>query len=190
MTAQRASEKIALVTGGADGLGTHLVWALARLRYGVVLASPRPDPAAGELVDRIADKGGYSRSMRADIADKVDVAALYASIDQQEGRLDLVVHHLGAGRSTNLRHITPEDWDEALGENLSGVFYSSYHARTLLEEARGQIVNIWNPGALGATGRGAARQVCRDGLVALTASMAEASAPTLPSSSILMQDRR
>jgi NAD(P)-dependent dehydrogenase (short-subunit alcohol dehydrogenase family) len=179
MARGRASDRVALVTGGTSDLGRPLVMALARLGYGVVINAPDdPEPAAA-LADEIAGTGRYARALRGDVADRVDVASMFASIEQQEGRLDLLLFRAATWRPPEHDQLTPEDWDEHIGRTLTGAFTCCYHARPLLKEAHGQVVLVASPLNIGlAPGpRSAAWRVGRAGLLELTRSLAVDMAP-------------
>jgi NAD(P)-dependent dehydrogenase (short-subunit alcohol dehydrogenase family) len=171
--------RIALVTGGSHRLGRHLALSLSRRGYGIVINYRRSQKAAEQLADEIARSGRYARAVRADISDKVDVASMFASIEENEGRLDLLINNVGNYEPEHLRHVTPEDWDDCIQANLNGTFYCCYHARPLLELTRGQIITIGYAGvdALVSNPWATAYQVSKTGLLVLTKSLAEALAP-------------
>lgn len=171
--------RIALITGGSKRLGRHLALALSKAGYGVIINYRRSQKEAETLVRNLGKRGRYARAVRADIGDKVDVATMFASIEQQEGRLDLLINNVGNYEPEHLRHVTPEDWDECIQANLNGAFYCCYHARPLLERTRGQIINIGYAGvdALVANPWATAYQVSKTGLLVLTKSLGEALAP-------------
>lgn len=173
--------RIALVTGGARRLGRHLVMSLSRAGFGVVIGYRTSEKQAHDLATAIGNVGRYARTVRADVSDKVDVAAMFASVERDEGRLDLLINNVGNYEPEHLRHVTPEDWDECIQANLSGAFYCCYHARPLLERTRGQIINIGYAGvdALVANPWATPYQVSKTGLLVLTKSLAEAYAPAV-----------
>jgi len=171
--------RIALITGGSKRLGRHLALSLSRLGYGVVINYRNSQKEAEQLATKIASRGRYARAVRADVGDKVDVATMFASIEQHEARLDLLINNVGIYEPERLRDVTPEDWDECIQSNLNGAFYCCYHARPLLEQTRGQIINIGYAGvdALVANPWATAYQVSKTGLLVLTKSLGEALAP-------------
>lgn len=179
MTARRASDRVALVTGASSGPGRQVALGLARLGYGVVVGDPRPGDAASSLADEIAATGRHARALPGDVADKVDVASVFASIEREEGRLDLLLFNAGAWQPPPHAQLTPEDWDECLGRAVTGAFYCSYHARPLLKEAGGQVIHVAFPRTASvATGPASvAARVGRAALRELTRALAEAFAP-------------
>lgn len=171
--------RMALITGSARRLGRRIALALSHSGYGVVINYRRSERSANALVDLIAEGGGYARALRADVGDKVDVASLFGSIEATEGRLDVLVNNVGNYNVKPLRDVTPEDWDETIQVNLNGAFYACYHARPLLEQSGGCIVNIGYAGSdlLRANTEATAYQVSKTGLLLLTRSLAAALGP-------------
>jgi len=173
------SARVALVTGAARRLGRHLALALSRLGYGVIVNWRNSEGEAASLVREIVSHGRYARAVRADVADRVDVAALFASVAATEGRLDVLLNNVGNYEPEHARHVTPEDWDECIAANLSGAFYCCYHARAMLEESGGQVISVGYAGIemLGANPWAMPYQVSKAGLLVMTRSLAEALAP-------------
>jgi NAD(P)-dependent dehydrogenase (short-subunit alcohol dehydrogenase family) len=88
--------KTALVTGAGTGVGKAVSLALARAGYAVALAGRRPEPleaAAGE----IEAAGGRALALPADVADPASVDALFARVQAEFGRLDLLFNNAGIG---------------------------------------------------------------------------------------------
>ncbi len=172
-------KRLALITGGARRLGAHLARMLADDGWAVVVNYRSSDAAAARLVDELAAKGGYARAIRADVSDKVDVATMFASIDQVEGRLDLLINNVGIYQPKPLPQVTPEDWDAHLQTNLSGAFYCCYSALPMLQQTNGSIVNIGYAGvdALRANPHATPYEVSKVGLLALTKAIAASYGP-------------
>jgi NAD(P)-dependent dehydrogenase (short-subunit alcohol dehydrogenase family) len=174
------SQRLALVTGGAKRLGRHLCLTLSRLGFGVIVNYKSSEREANELVREIVSGRRYARAVRADVADRVDVAAMFATIQQTEGRLDVLVNNVGIYEPEAVKHVTPEDWEECIAANLNGAFFCCYHARPMLEESgAGLIVNIGYAGVDLLPGNPWATpyQVSKTGLLVLTRSLAQGLAP-------------
>jgi len=170
---------VALVTGGAKRLGRHLAEQLAEGGFHVVINYRSSEDAATELADAICARAGTARSIQADISDKHEVAAMFRSVLEQEGHLDLLVNNVGNYQPGPVRELSPEAWDECIGSNLSGAYYCCYEALAMLEESGGQIINIGYAGLElnAAHPEAAAYQVSKVGLLSLTRSLAAALAP-------------
>lgn len=174
-----AGKKLALITGGAKRLGAHLARTLARDGWAVVINYRSSEAAASLLVDDIGRDGGYARAVRADVGDKVDVASMFASVEQVEGRLDLLVNNVGVYEPKPLPQVTPEDWDHHIQANLSGAYYCCYSALPLLQQTQGSIVNIGYAGVdvLNANPNATAYEVSKVGLLVLTKAIAASYGP-------------
>ena len=172
---------VALVTGGAKRLGRHLAEQLSGSGFRVVVNYCTSESAASELVEAIHTRNGTARSIQADISNKHEVAAMFRSVREQEGRLDLLVNNVGNYAPGPIRELTPEAWDECIGSNLNGAYYCCYEALAMLEQSGGQIINIGYAGLElnAAHPQAAAYQVSKVGLLSLTRSLAAALAPRL-----------
>lgn len=171
--------KLALITGGARRLGAHLARTLARDGWAVIVNYRLSEVAASLLVDDIGRAGGYARAIRADVGDKVDVASMFASIEQVEGRLDLLINNVGVYDPKPLPQVTPEDWDAHIQPNLNGAYYCCYSALPMLQQTHGSIINIGYAGAdvLSANPDATAYEVSKVGLLVLTKAIAASYGP-------------
>ncbi len=167
------SQPVALITGGAKRLGAHLARGLAADGFRVVITYLGSQGAAEALAASI---GG--RAVRADVSQRADVEALFGSIAEHEGRLDLLVNNVGVYEPTPVADLDPDGWDRQLGPNLNGAFYCCFHARPLMGDS-GLIVNLGYAGvdALRANPDATAYQVSKTGLLVLTKSLAAGWAP-------------
>lgn len=140
----RLNGKIALVTGGATGIGRGIALRFASEGARVVIAGrTRATGEAAEAELRAVDDG--ARFMQVDLAEEAAVANLAARIEDDFGRLDVVVNNAGVGsrRST----VEPGDapglrWDKLRGPNLDAPYYVCAYALPLLARTGGAIVNI------------------------------------------------
>jgi 3-oxoacyl-[acyl-carrier protein] reductase len=153
---------VAVVTGGARGLG----WAVCkRLRddgWQVVAADLVPGETGG-------DTGIAYRPM--DVCDRDQVSSTLAAVVDEHGSLDLLVNNAGITRHVPLVDLTWEDWSAVVDVNLNGVFNCLQAAgRLMIEQGGGVIVNIASVAAeRGAAGR-APYAVTKHALVGLTRS--------------------
>lgn len=137
------SGKIALITGGASGMGKATVQLLAARGATVVVADCNIE-AARDLASSIRAKGTQALAVAVDVTQAAQVEDMVNKTVEQFGRLDILIHC--AGIST---HIAPlaeypiEAWDRALAVNLSGSFYAmKYAIPALLKAGGGAIVTI------------------------------------------------
>jgi len=147
--------KIALVTGGGQGLGLASATLLHQAGAAVVLNyfddpggvnRQRASDAAGTLGERAA-------AIRADVRDREQVAALIGETVRRFGGLDIVVNNAGVIRDRTVKKMTDEEWDTVIDTNLTGVFNVCKAAIGPLRDG-GRIVNMASiSGQVGAFGQ-------------------------------------
>ncbi len=169
MTGQR----IAVVTGGAKGIGRAIVRALAAEGVGVVIHCHRSTGQAEALAAEIQAEGGTAEVYACDVADASAVEALFAHVKERYGRLDILVNNAGVTRDGLLMRMGEEDWDAVLDANLKGAFLCSrWAAKIMLKQRSGRILQISSvSGILGNAGQ-ANYSASKAGLIGLTKSMA------------------
>ncbi|ONG45137.1 oxidoreductase [Pseudoroseomonas deserti] len=115
--------QVALVTGASRGIGAATAQALARLGAHCVLIA-RTQGGLEETDDAIRAAGGQSTLLPFNLvkdADKIDMVG--PSLVERFGRLDILVHNAGAlGALTPVAHITPRDWTDVIGTNLTAAW--------------------------------------------------------------------
>ena len=148
--------KVAIVTGGAGGIGTHISLEYARAGAAVVVAS-RKQERLDEVVAKIADAGGRALAVATDITVPAEVDALIARTVAEFGRLDVMVNNAGGGSRMRAPEDTPYDeWVRLIDFNLTGAFTCCLAAgRQMIDQQGGNIINIssiagtkGNPGML------------------------------------------
>ena len=167
--------KLAVVTGGAGGIGFAIGARLARDGARVVLADRDADAAeqrAAELCDRFGDD---HVGLAVDVADAVAVAEAFAQL----GAIDLLVNNAGIREIGNTLECTPSEWANVIGVNLSGAFHClQAAARGMVARGEGgAIVNISSTAGLIAIGRRPAYVTSKTGLIGLTKAAAIDLAP-------------
>ncbi|RME70996.1 MAG: SDR family oxidoreductase [Planctomycetota bacterium] len=116
--------KVALVTGGARGIGAAIAHTLALEGAAVALNDlPRSEPGAAEVLRRIRAAGGRAIFCPADVASREGAAELAAAIEREFGHLDVIVNNAGITRDRTIRKMTPERWREAVRVNLLSQLY-------------------------------------------------------------------
>lgn len=154
-------QRVALVTGGARGIGAAVAHRLARDGWAVVTADLDPAPP-----------GHPGRSVRADVADEGAVAALIQDIRAREGRLDALVSNAGFMIRKPLRALTLAEWNAVLATNLTATFLLVRAAEDLLRAARGAVVTIASTRAHQSEPDTESYSASKGGLVALTHALA------------------
>ncbi len=160
---------VAIVTGGAAGIGRAAAHELARRGAAVVVADV--DEAQGEQAARaLRDDGHRSVFVAADVSRAADVAALVAAAQREFGRLDWAFNNAGIeGTTAETAELSEEAWDTVLAVNLTGVWLCMRHEiPAMLETGGGAIVNCASiAGLVGFPGAGA-YVAAKHGVVGLT----------------------
>ncbi len=171
--------KIALVTGGAQGIGRAIVRKLLTLGQGVVVADA--DASAGaEVVEEYAALGPVV-SLPTDVSQEDQVRLLLAQTVERFGRLDALVNNAGLARAHGgpVEQLELSDWNRWLAVNLTGPFLCVKHAVPQLRAAGGAIVNLASTRALQSEPHGEAYAASKGGVVALTHALAVSLGPQI-----------
>lgn len=173
---------VALVTGGAQGIGKGVARRLLWDGFRVVIADS-DDEAARRLV---AESAGEITAITTDVGDEGEVRALFARISADFGRLDVLINNAGIARAhaVPLEQLELADWNRLLATNLTGVFLCSKYAIPLLRQQGGSIVNLASTRAFQSEADTEAYSATKGGVVALTHAMAMSLGPQIRVNSI------
>lgn len=172
------TSRVALVTGGASGIGLAAVsrWAAA----GVQVVVADVDAAAGQrVVDELAGGGQDVTFVHCDVASEESVRDLLTSIERTCGRLDMAFNNAGVEqRRATVTDCTEDNWDRTIDTNLKGIWLSMKHEIALMRRAGGgAIVNttsiVGSRGVYGAP----AYVASKHGIIGLTRCAALEEAP-------------
>ena len=162
------SQKAALVTGGARGIGEAIATLLAERGYRVAIADREANTGRATAA-RIG-----ARFIRCDVARESEVRACVRQVVRRYGRLDTLVNNAGIAdpASGPLEKLRLADWNRRIGANLTGMFLMAKHAAPHLRRAHGAIVNIASTRALQSEPDTEAYAASKGGVVALTHALA------------------
>jgi 3-oxoacyl-[acyl-carrier protein] reductase len=135
------STKIAIVTGGAGGIGAAVCERLARDGFTVVINYAGNAAPAEALANRIEAAGGRAITAQADISDPSQVARMFASAETAFGGVDVLVNTAGIMNLAAIKDSTDELFDRQIGVNLKGTFNTLREASRRLRDG-GRIVNF------------------------------------------------
>ncbi|MBV1690490.1 SDR family oxidoreductase [Novosphingobium sp. G106] len=141
MTDKPLTGKVALVTGAGRGIGREIALRLAEDGASIVAHYAHSKAGAEQTVAEIEAKGGKAIAYQADIAQRAEVKAMFAEIDRNPGRLDIVVNNSGVSGSGALAEVTDEDIDYIFGINVFGPLYIASEAAKRLQD-NGRIINF------------------------------------------------
>lgn len=162
-----ADARVALVTGGARGIGAAIAARFARDGWRVVVADRDPSsPASG-------------RGVVCDVSDEAAVRDLIAGIAAEESRLDALVCNAGFGIRKPIADLTLAEWSSVLATNLTSTFLLARAAAPLLRAARGSIVTIASTRAHMSEPDTEAYAASKGGLLSLTHALAISLGPDI-----------
>jgi len=159
-------DKVAVVTGGASGIGAAVVRELSAEGARVVIADAR-GPTAQALA---AEIGARARAFEVDVADPASVQALLAFTLESFGALHLAVNNAGiGGPGLKTAELDAADWQRIIGVNLSGVFYGlKYQIPAIVASGGGAIVNLASIFGLVGRAGAVAYTAAKHGVIGLT----------------------
>lgn len=164
--------KVALVTGGATGIGLGTAQAFAQAGATVVIAARRADRGA-EAIQAIREQGGTAHFIQTDITDEAQVAALIDQTIERFGRLDCAFNNAGTLNMKPLTDFTLAEWNQVLTTNLTGIWLCmKYEIPAMLKSGSGAIVNMASTSAKVGMNGVSAYAASKGGVVALTHSSA------------------
>jgi NAD(P)-dependent dehydrogenase (short-subunit alcohol dehydrogenase family) len=135
--------QVALVTGGASGIGAAVAELLARRGAEVVVADI-DEKGAADVVARIRSLGGAAYPVLLDVTDPVSVKGALEAIGRRHGGLDLAVNNAGiTGALASTGDFDLDNWHRVMNINLNGLFYClRYELPEMSRRAKGAIVNL------------------------------------------------
>jgi 3-oxoacyl-[acyl-carrier protein] reductase len=162
-------DRVALVTGGARGIGREISLILAQAGASVIINYNKSREQAEGLLQEIGQHGVEAEVFQADISNPESIQALFERIRKKFNRLDVLVNNAGVIRDNLLLSTELSDWDKVLDLNLRGAFLCTrYAAEMMLVNHSGKIINIASTGAIKG-GRGQTNYAAsKGGLVAFT----------------------
>jgi NAD(P)-dependent dehydrogenase (short-subunit alcohol dehydrogenase family) len=168
---------VALITGGAAGIGRAICLQLAR-EGAAVAVTDRADEGGSETLALVEKAGGTGLSLRMDVSREPQIADAVAQVLRRFGRIDALFNNAGIELSRALHDTTTEEWDRVLDVNLKGIFLVSRQVLpVMMRQGRGAVVNSSSiSGLLGWPGS-AAYCASKGGVIALTRQMAVDYAP-------------
>jgi len=139
----RVQGKVALVTGGASGIGRGCAEKLAA-EGAVVVVTDLQDEKGAEVVAVIGKAGGKAEYLRHDVTDEAAWEQVVGEVKTRHGRLDILVNNAGIGLGGSILDMTLADWRKQTAVNLDGVFLGVKHAIPLMRVSGdgGSIINM------------------------------------------------
>jgi 2-hydroxycyclohexanecarboxyl-CoA dehydrogenase len=172
-----AMQKVALVTGGAAGIGRACCVRLAEEGYAIGVLDLDERRCAG-TVDAVQGAGGKVVALGADIADRAQVRPALAKLRAALGPVTILVNNAGVAEFLPFEEITDERWDRMFAINVRGTFIVTQEVLPDMKAAKwGRIVNISSSSAQTGTRVQVHYSASKGAIVSLTRSLAEALGP-------------
>ena len=139
----RVEGKVAIVTGGALGIGRTTCLLLAKEGAKVAVTDVL-DREGKEVVDEIKAAGGIAEYWHLDVTNEEEVKKVLADVAREFGKIDVLVNNAGiAGVNKPTHEITEEEWDKVINVNVKGVFFCTKHVIPYMRKAGGgSIINL------------------------------------------------
>jgi NAD(P)-dependent dehydrogenase (short-subunit alcohol dehydrogenase family) len=139
---QSLEGRIAVVTGGAQGIGRAIAERLCELGAHVVIADLTKE-LSESTATTLAKGGGKVSAVVIDVRDRGSVVAAQRHVETTIGAVDVLVNNAGIARNSEAADTSAEEWNEVIDINLSGVWWCSQtFGRSMVQRKRGAIVNI------------------------------------------------
>jgi len=176
--------KVAVVTGGATGIGLAASLAFARAGAAVAVNYSKNTLAASEAVKTIGALGVDAVAIRADVSNEAEVRAMLARVAKELGGVDILVNNAGWTRRvqphSDLDSLTDDIWDRVWAVNVKGAFYCVRAATPhMRQRGAGSVVNVTSVAAFAGGGSSMAYAASKAALTTLTMSLARALAPSI-----------
>jgi|TARA_Y100000748_G_C15492306_1_gene486942 3-oxoacyl-[acyl-carrier protein] reductase len=169
------NNKVALITGGARGIGKSIVLNMARNNYDIIINYNQSHEAANELakeVNNISDS--KVKVIQADVSEELEVQKMFLEISNEFSGVDVLINNAGITKDGLSMRMKTQDWDSVINTNLRGSYLCSQNAiKSMMSNRWGRIINISSViglhGNLGQSNYAASKA----GLIGLTKSMSK-----------------
>lgn len=166
--------KAAIVTGGTRGIGRSITLELAKEGADVSFSYLKSDKEAQGLVEEIEKIGRRPLAFRTDVRDFAGAKKVIEQTKEKFGRLDILVNNAGILRDKALMMMEPQDWEDVIDTDLSGVFnFSRAAIVTFMKQKSGSIVNITSVSGITGMPRQVNYSAAKAGVIGLTKSLAK-----------------
>ncbi|MDQ6477472.1 SDR family oxidoreductase [Dyadobacter sp. LHD-138] len=165
------SIKTALITGGSKGIGYGVAAVLIKegIRVAVTSRSQKSADEAATELNKIRE--GFAIGIESDVRSLESQQNAVKVLVDKWGQLDYVIANAGVGHFAPIYDLTPEQWQETIDINLTGVFYSAKASLDALKETKGYFINISSLAGTNFFPNGTAYNASKFGLVGFSQAM-------------------
>ena len=136
------SGRVAIVTGGAAGLGLQMAEALAEMGANVVLCARKKDRCEQAAKD-LAELGVKTMALGCDVRNPASIREVVDRSAAEFGRIDILINNAGVSWGAPVEEMPLEAWNKVIETNLTGTFlFSQAAGKIMLRQRRGKIINI------------------------------------------------
>ncbi len=165
----KLADKVAIVTGGSQGIGAAIATRFAAEGAKVAIVNHRHPDRAAEIVSRITTSGGVAKAFQADLARIPEITRLVAKIFDHFGPVDILVNNAGIFLPTPLEDTDEDTWDRMMDLNLKAAFFAVQAvAPGMKARGSGKIINISSIAGQGGFPSSAAYCASKGGINLLT----------------------
>ena len=169
-----SEKKIAVVTGGARGIGKAIALELAKAGNFVVINYNGSEEKARETKAEIEAAGGQADILQCNVADFDACEAFFKAIAEKYGRVDILVNNAGVTKDGLLMKMSEEDFSRVVDTNLKGTFNCIRHvSRMMLRQRSGRIISLSSVVGLRGNAGQANYAASKAGIIGLTKSAAK-----------------
>jgi len=168
----RLIDKVAIITGGASGIGRATSILFSKEGAKVIVADISSEKGE-ETVEYIKNQGGEAIFIKTDVSKALEVEKMVKESVKAYGKLNILVNNAGIHDFGNVVSMSEEKWDKVMDVNLKGIFLcSKYSIPEMIKAGGGSIVNVSSMGGLGAFFNECAYCTSKAAVIALTKCMA------------------
>ncbi|WP_455242200.1 SDR family NAD(P)-dependent oxidoreductase [Petrachloros mirabilis] len=174
------STKVALITGGAKGIGRGIALDLATQKWNIAFCYRTSDAEAEKTAAAITEQGGQARAIRCDVSDPAAAKQMVEQVEKEWGHIDVLVNGAGPYHRVNLFEETVEGWNEMFDGNLHPIFYLAQAvAPGMKANKSGRIINfsMANADQMISQPDVTAHYIAKAGVLILTRTLAKLLAP-------------
>lgn len=173
MLANNTENKVALITGGAVGIGAAVAEHLSEQGLTVVLADIHQENAE-QTASRLTEQGRQAHALALDVSNPDSIASGFAWLNTQLGRCDVLVNCAGVAKVFPFLEFPLDNWQTTMAVNVTGTLLCGQHAaRMMVQQRWGRIVNIASVAGMRAVGTGrTAYGTSKAAVIGLTRQMA------------------
>ncbi|MEN3186208.1 MAG: SDR family oxidoreductase [Atribacterota bacterium] len=160
-------DKVALVTGGARGIGKAIAILFAQNGARTVLVDL--DPVVESVAREVSALGNSSIAVVADVTKKEDVEKVVTTAVQEFGTIDILVNNAGVAYLDDAENLSEESWDKTMAVNLKAPFLLAQTAgKVMIQNKKGKIINIASQAGIVALDKHVAYCASKAGLIGMT----------------------